>query len=482
MSAARFALLSMLCVGSLAACGGTQSSATSGNGADEGDGLVPTETTAEAASVTSTPGASVWTKVWRSAAANDTVEARATATDATGEAYLLRTFTGVYSGVPTTNVVDVTAYSPTGNIDSRTTVGGFTGVDGSSVRIAAGGGRVVVAGNYRGAQGSGGGAVIAVQDVKGGRYATPRITPGAQSNAEMYAVAVDTDGSFAVIGSVIGTVDFGLGSDVDANTNTYDAFVARYDANGTPLWTKRFDGRTAGSVAYGADHSLYVSVVGTFAADGSDTSTSTVGRFDASGSLAWSSSWTCERSCALERLAVGKDGSVVVAGAFFKSMSGVGFATMTESPATKYGQPFVMMLGPAGVRAVQTMPGNARRVFNGLAIDSYGSAVFAMQFTGNVTFSNVPSSYLSTFGTPSGSYRTVVAKLASSGTKFLWTKQFASLGTLDGQNGHFVGTDLAVTSSDRIVMSGQFYEKAKFGGTTYTGNGYGVAFFTRLYQ
>lgn len=57
-----------------------------------------------------------------------------------------------------------------------------------------------------------------------------------------FGVAVDPGGNIAVTGTFYGQIDFGNGplSNADVNNNNADIFLARLDANGGALWSKRF--------------------------------------------------------------------------------------------------------------------------------------------------------------------------------------------------------------------------------------------------
>ena len=85
-------------------------------------------------------------------------------------------------------------------------------------------------------------------------------TFGDASDQDIYDVAVDAQGNIVVVGQFVGSVDFG-GGVLTTPTSNADIFVAKYDAQGTHLWSKRFgangtDG--ARSVAVDASGSIIV--------------------------------------------------------------------------------------------------------------------------------------------------------------------------------------------------------------------------------
>jgi hypothetical protein len=54
-------------------------------------------------------------------------------------------------------------------------------------------------------------------------------------------VAVDATGNIFVVGTFLGTLDFGVGGAL-TTADDYDAFLAKLDADGNPLWSIRFGG------------------------------------------------------------------------------------------------------------------------------------------------------------------------------------------------------------------------------------------------
>src|SRR5262249_44202794 len=111
----------------------------------------------------------------------------------------------------------------------------------------------------------------------------------------VYSMAVDGSGNVVVAGEFLGTVDFGGGG---LTSMGYDLFVAKYGADGTHLWSKRFgssDEDLATSVA--VDGSSDVIVKGRFTGSvdfGGGPLTSPqygggfVAKYDASGTHLWS--------------------------------------------------------------------------------------------------------------------------------------------------------------------------------------------------
>lgn len=81
---------------------------------------------------------------------------------------------------------------------------------------------------------------------------------GAASTASGYALAVNTDGSVAVAGSVTGALDKGVSGTV---ATVADSFVTVFDSAGLEQWTQRRGARAedeATAVSFGADGIVYV--------------------------------------------------------------------------------------------------------------------------------------------------------------------------------------------------------------------------------
>ena len=137
-----------------------------------------------------------------------------------------------------------------------------------------------------------------------------------------HAVAVDSTGNVTVTGAFRGTANFG-GTDLTA-AGGYDIFVARFDADGVHMWSKRYGG-AGDDVARGlaADSVGGIVVTGGFqsAIDfGGDALTSAAGKdvfiasLTAGGGHVWSRSFGASSVDHGHGVAVDSAGRVVVAG------------------------------------------------------------------------------------------------------------------------------------------------------------------------
>jgi hypothetical protein len=124
----------------------------------------------------------------------------------------------------------------------------------SGARIAVDGlGSVVVSGTFSGSVNFGGDSLtsaggsdifIAKFDASSGAHVwSKRFGDGDLQYGA--GVAMDGNGNVVLVGSFIGAVDFGGGQYVNAGIGSADVYIAKFRANGTHLWSKRFgDGFT----------------------------------------------------------------------------------------------------------------------------------------------------------------------------------------------------------------------------------------------
>ena len=138
------------------------------------------------------------------------------------------------------------------------------------------------------------------------------------------AVAVDKSGNVFLAGSFTGTAAFGGSNLVSAGGS--DAFLAKYDAAGTHLWSQRFGG-TGQDDAYAvaADGSRGVVLTGDFTASGNFGGGTITGgggadifvaKYDAAGVHQWSRGFGDTGIDVARGIAVNGPGNVVLAGNF----------------------------------------------------------------------------------------------------------------------------------------------------------------------
>jgi hypothetical protein len=125
-------------------------------------------------------------------------------------------------------------------------------------------------------------------------------------------VAVAVDGSVFVVGNTGGVLG-------DSSSGSVDAFVRKYDANGNVVWTRQFgttDEDIASGVAVAVDGSVYVAGETEGGLEGSIAGgfDAFVRKYDAAGSVVWTRQFGTAADDGASGVAVAGDGSVSVVG------------------------------------------------------------------------------------------------------------------------------------------------------------------------
>ncbi|MCA9579009.1 MAG: hypothetical protein H6726_03410 [Sandaracinaceae bacterium] len=155
-----------------------------------------------------------------------------------------------------------------------------------------------------------------------------------------YSVSVGTDGSVLVAGLTQGTLPGQTGPGIGASFG--DGFVRKYDAAGTELWTRQFgtpDGDVIESVSVGADGSVLVAggTSGILSGQaGLGAFDAFVRKYDAAGTELWTRQFGTANGDSAESVSVGADGSVLVAGSTFGTFTGQTSAGSWDAFVRKY--------------------------------------------------------------------------------------------------------------------------------------------------
>jgi len=246
-----------------------------------------------------------------------------------------------------------------------------------NVYVAGGAGGRLNSNTYAGGDAD---AFVAKYDALGGQQWLQQFGAGGRDIAN--GVAVDAGGNVHVAGLVTGSLH---GSTYKGG---YDAFVVKYDATGTRLWTNTFGGPAeflrsiddvARSVAVDANGNVYVGGWTTGVLDG-DTTIRLLGplgdgfvvKYDATGSQQWIRQFE-EGGTTVNGVAVDALGSVYVAG---QTRNGLGGNRSVGSYDA-----FVMKYDAAGVRLWTRQPGSTSNDYaNDIAVSITGN-VFAVGLT-----------------------------------------------------------------------------------------------------
>ncbi len=166
-------------------------------------------------------------------------------------------------------------------------------------------------------------AYIAKFDPSGAHLWSKRF--GDSGQQQIFSVATDAAGDIAVIGIFNGNIDLGGGNLASASSNT-DVFVGMFDANGTHLWSKSF-GDIANddcrSVAFDPSGNVIIGgfELGTIDFGGgplvsAGAQDAYVAKFDATGTHLWSTLWGGSSDQGVQGVTTDSSGNIVLVGWF----------------------------------------------------------------------------------------------------------------------------------------------------------------------
>jgi hypothetical protein len=347
---------------------------------------------------------------------------------------------------------------------------------------------------------------------------------GDASDDNAYAVATDASDNVLVGGAFVGTVDFGGG--VLTSSGARDIFLAKFDAAGNHLWSKNFGDASDYQYAFqvAADGLGNVIVTGTFygtvdfgggaltSAGGQDVF---IAKFDAGGNHLWSKRFGDTASQYENDVTTDAAGNVIVAGYFLGTMDFGGGALTSAGNHDIY----VAKLDPGGNHLWSSSFGDASpQSASGVAVDGAGNVIVTGIFKGTVDFGGGGF-------TSAGDFDIYVAKFDAAGAH-VWSKRYGDANpnytfsvTTDGLNniilgGYFYGTvdfggggltsaglqdiytvkfdaagthlwskrfgdvsdlqwalGISTDGSDNVIMTGQFEGTVDFGGGALTSAG-----------
>ncbi|BAI94224.1 Calx-beta domain-containing protein [Arthrospira platensis NCB002] len=226
---------------------------------------------------------------------------------------------------------------------------------------------------------------------------------GTSENDEALALTTGSDGSIYVAGMTLGDLDG------QTNSGSYDAFVTKYQPDGTKAWTRLLGTSSwdwANALTTGSDGSIYVAGMTLGDLDGQTNSGSYdafVTKYQPDGTKAWTrllgtSSWDEARA-----LTTGRDGSIYVAGYTAGDLDGQTNSGGWDAFVTKY--------QPDGSKAWTRLLGTSETDWaRALTTGRDGSIYVAGMTLGDLDGQ-----------TNSGSYDAFVTKYQPDGTK-AWTR------------------------------------------------------------
>jgi hypothetical protein len=295
-------------------------------------------------------------------------------------------------------------------------------------------------------------------------------------------VATDPQGNVYVTGRFTGTVTFDGTGGSDTQTSgggVRDAFITKYNANGTYAYTKTFDTSAASfvsgaGVATDAQGNVYVTgdFIGTVIFDGaggSDSQTSAddssfLTKYNANGSYAYTKTFDTSTSGAGAygaSVATDPQGHVYVAGGFggtvtFDGTGGSDTQTASNSDAfiTKYNADGSYV----NTKIFDSSASGAFAANSGIATDAQGNVYVTGDFSGTVTFDGPGGSDSQTDANSNGD--SFLTKYNANGS-YAYTKIFDISASGASADGFAVATDV----HGNVFVTGDFAGTVTFDGT-----------------
>jgi hypothetical protein len=269
------------------------------------------------------------------------------------------------------------------------------------------------------------------------------------------AISVDAGDNIVLTGQLSGAADFGGGAITSAGS--IDLFVAKLDATGKHMWSKRF-GDAAGSqtgMSVATDKQGNIIVAGYFDGTidfggGPLTSAGTidifVAKLDAAGNHVWSKRFGDAGPQAGTMVATTPEGDVVLMSALGGSVD-FGGGPVTSAGGFDIG---LAKLDATGKHVWSKRFGDpGEQSGNAIAVDAAGNVLMTGMFLGTINFGG------GAFTDQNGG-DVFVLKLNAAGDHVL-SKQFGGAGTQ-------FGYDIAPAENDGIVLVGTFFDDFDLGG------------------
>jgi len=284
---------------------------------------------------------------------------------------------------------------------------------------------------------------------------------GGTSSDQGNTVALDASGNVIVSGPFFGTANFGGVNLVSAGAA--DVFLAKYDASGAHLWSKRFGGTSQEqSIVLAVDGSGSIVVTGLFAGTvdfgggplvSAGSSDIFLVKYDASGAHLWSRRFGDTGNDAGWDVAFDGAGNLAVVG-YYNGTINLGGANLVSAGGLDI---VAGRFDTNGVHQWSARYGGAA-ADQGIAVrvDGAGNLCLASQSTGTVDFGGGALS-------SAGGFDIMLAKLDAGGVH-QWSRRF-------GGTGGDQASSLGVDAAGNIVMGSVFSNTVDFGGGPLTSAG-----------
>ncbi len=278
----------------------------------------------------------------------------------------------------------------------------------------------------------------------------------------IFDVAVTPAGEIVAVGTFADTIDFGVGP--MASTGLGDIFVAKFDAFGNALWSKRYgDASSQAALAVTVDSNGGIYVGGTMSGSvdfdgtlltsaGSDDAF--LARFEADGKFSWAQRFGDTAKQAIRRLAVTTTNIVIAAGEF------AGTVAFDAAPANMHtamggNDIFIARFDASGfVSGSRAFGGTATETVRGLALNAVDEIYMTGGFEDAVNFGG-------TTLTSTGVRDAYVVQLKTT----LSVLNTLQLGNPNGPTSFQEGYDVAVNDAGGVVITGGFISGIDIDGT-----------------
>jgi hypothetical protein len=299
---------------------------------------------------------------------------------------------------------------------------------------------------------------------------------GGTGNENGYAVAVDVSGNSYITGYFTGTADLDPGAGVQSLTSNglSDIFLAKYDASGNYVWSKRMGGINndeGAGLAVDATGNCYLT--GTYRgpnpvdfdpAAGTQNLLTPSGtdiylaKYDGAGNYVWAKGIGGTSIDNGYCITIDASGRIYSAGSFGETVDfdpGAGTAPLTAGTSNANG--FVLQLNNAGNYVWAKAQGGYNNVSHyeqgtGIAVDASGNSYVTGYFAGTVDFDPGPGTQPLT---SAGNYDIFLAKYDALGN-YVWAKKMGS------SLGNDIGSGLVLDASGNCYIAGHFYNTVDF--------------------
>jgi hypothetical protein len=272
---------------------------------------------------------------------------------------------------------------------------------------------------------------------------------------DLLGLAADSTGAGIISGALRGDVD--LGGGVLTTKSNPDAFVAKFDADGKHVFSKRYKGISYG-YGVGVDSTDNIVLAGTFldVIDLGGGNLQSMGsediflvKLDAKGDHVWSRRFGGTGQQIVRDVAIDADGNILLAGEF---NGPVDFGGGVVSSAGQF-DAFVAKLTPSGEHIYSIRfgtPVNGSTYAEHISVDSAGNAIVTGDFSGQADFDDVPimmtgASLFVAYVNPTG--------------KVTHVKGYGLAGDF------FTVTNVAASGPGDAVLVGSFTGDVNFGGS-----------------